>query len=139
MNTQVTDATRIAPERMSPLAQEFLGKIGRSGVSDTTFKVALMVVPMLSSESWQMVLLRDVAKHLGISRQEALIAAGELVTIGALERRPSGLAARRLQAFRLRERFQVANRKPSSMPRQPESKAYPSRSLNGTELVGNHA
>ncbi len=139
MKTQVTDGARIAPEQMSPLVQAFLCEIGRSGVSDTAFKLALMVVPMLSSEAWQAVFLRGVAKRLGISRRETIIAVGELVIIGALERRQSGFAARRLQLFRLRERFQAANRKPSPIPRQREIKADPSRSPNGTEFVGNHA
>ncbi|WP_175952032.1 hypothetical protein [Burkholderia sp. BCC0405] len=87
---------------MSPIEQAFLAKVGRSGVSDTAFKFALMVVPMLGFVSWQTLFLGDVAKRVGLSRQEVAIAASELVAIGAFERRHSRFAARKLQSPLLR-------------------------------------
>ncbi|KVR29784.1 hypothetical protein WK13_27990 [Burkholderia ubonensis] len=109
MATHMPDEARISPEQMSPLVQVFLGEIGRSGVSDTAFTLATLMVPMLSFGSWQTVFLRDVAKRAGISRVETYAAVDELISVGALERRLSGFAARKMQAFRLRERFQAAN------------------------------
>ena len=113
METRISDAQRIAPEQMSPIEQKFLAEVGRSGVSDRAFKFAMMVVPMLSFVSWQTLFLGDVAKRAGLSRREVAIAASELVTIGAFERRNSSrYAARKLLSFRLRERFRATNREP---------------------------
>ncbi|KIP17157.1 hypothetical protein KY49_6853 [Burkholderia sp. MSHR3999] len=121
MATHMPHEARISPEQMSPLVQAFLGEIGRSGVSDTAFKLALLMVPMLSFGSWQTVFLRDVAKRAGISRAEAYVAVDELISAGVLERRLSGFAARKIQAFRLCERCQAANLN-LSLPHRPRER-----------------
>lgn len=138
MEVRIPNRDRISPERMSPLVQAFLGEIGRSGVSDTAFKLALLLVPMLSFGSWQTVILRDIAKRAGISRGETYVAVSELVSAGALERRQSGFAARKTQSFRLRERFQAAARKPSSLQHRRERKSESSQSPIDVDFVREH-
>lgn len=139
VEVRIPNRDRISPERMSPLVQAFLGEIGRSGVSDTAFKLALLMVPMLSFGSWQTVSLRDVAERAGISRGETYVAVSELVSAGAIERRQSGFAARKTQSFRLRERFQAGNRKPPSIVHRSECRSDPSQSNVGTLHVRDHA
>ena len=136
MEARIPDSQRIAPELMSPIEQAFLAEVGRSGVSDTAFKFALMVVPMLNFVSWQTLFLGDVAKRAGLSRQEVAIAASELVAIGAFERRHSRFAARKLQSFRLCERFRAANRAPQSTLRHRESESGSSWPRVGVEFHG---
>ncbi|WP_155634032.1 hypothetical protein [Burkholderia cepacia] len=116
MERRIPGARRIAPEQMSPIEQAFLSEVGRSGVSDTAFSFALIVVPMLSFVSWQTMFLGDVAKCAGLSRQEVDVAASELVTLGVIEWRYSRFAARKLQSFRLCEWFRVASRSEQSTP-----------------------
>ncbi|WP_157638515.1 hypothetical protein [Burkholderia ubonensis] len=109
--------------------------IGRSDVSDTAFKLALRMVPMLSLGSWQTVLLRAIAKRAGISRAVTYVAVDELISAGVLERRLSGFAARKMQAFRLCERFQAANAN-LSMPHRPrESRSESCAASIGAECV----
>ena len=121
VEVRIPDRERISPERMSPLVRAFLGEIGRSSVSDVAFKLALLMVPMLSFGSWQTVSLRDIAKRAGTSRGETYAAVSELVTASVLERRQSGFAARKTQSFRLREQFQARSRTSQTPPRQYES------------------
>ncbi|WP_175813553.1 hypothetical protein [Burkholderia contaminans] len=116
MERLIPGARRIAPEQMSPIEQTFFSEVGRSGVSDTAFRLALIVVPMLSFVSWQTLFLGDVAKRAGLSRQEVAVAASELVTLGAIERRYSRVFARSRQSFRLWEQFRVANREERMTP-----------------------
>lgn len=127
METQISDEERIALEQMSPRVQSFLGEIGRSGVSDTAFKLALLIVPMLRVGSWQRVFLGEVAKRAGVSRRDATIAVSELVCLGALNRRQSGSAACRIDSFRLRERFWTRDCKPTSSPHRCKDTSDPSQ------------
>ncbi|CRY44818.1 hypothetical protein [Burkholderia pseudomallei] len=135
MATHMPHEARILPEQMSPVVQAFLGEIGRSGVSDTAFKLALLMVPMLSFGSWQTVLLRAVAKRAGISRADAYVAVDELISAGVLERRLSGFAARKMQAFRLCERFQAANSNLPLSNRLRERRSESCASSIGAECV----
>ncbi|HKU01030.1 MAG TPA: hypothetical protein VJS30_31515 [Paraburkholderia sp.] len=137
VEVRVPDRERISPERMSPLVRAFLGEIGRSGVSDTAFKLALLMVPMLSFGSWQTVFLHDIAKRAGTSRGETYVAVSELVRAGALARRQSGFAARKTQSFRLREQFQAGNSKRSSNA-QYEDTSYSPQSHIGAVCVRDH-
>ncbi|WP_175969369.1 hypothetical protein [Burkholderia sp. BCC0322] len=136
MEARIPDAQRIAPELMSPIEQAFLAKVGRSGVSDTAVKFALMVVTMLSFVSWQTLFLGDIAKRVGLSRQEVAVAASELMTIGAFERRLSRFAARKLQSFRLCKQSRAANRAQQSTLRRRESESGSSWPHVGAEFHG---
>lgn len=138
VEVRIPDRDRISPERMSPLVRAFLGEIGRSGVSDTAFKLALLMVPMLSFGSWQTVFLHDIAKRAGISRGESYVAVSELVRAGALERRQSGFAARKTQSFRLREQFQAGHSKPSSNAHLREDTSDSPQSPIGAVCIRDH-
>lgn len=112
---------RISPDRMSPLVQAFLSEVGRSGVSDMAFTLALLLVPMLSFGSWKTVRLRDVARRAGIPADQAHIAASELVRAGVLDQRQSRFAARKMPSFRLREQFHARICSPQAPSRRRES------------------
>ncbi|WP_338510324.1 hypothetical protein [Burkholderia gladioli] len=118
---RVPGEPRISSDRMSPLVQAFLSEVGRSGVSDMAFKLALLMVPMLSFGSWKTVRLRDVARRAGIPTDLAHIAASELVRVGVLDQRQSRFAARKMPSFRLREQFHAISGTPLAPSRRCES------------------
>ncbi|CAB3762867.1 hypothetical protein B7G54_24370 [Burkholderia puraquae] len=93
--------------QLSPLEQAFLTEVSQSGASDAAFKLALLAVPLLSFTVWRPLSIGDLADRVGLSTRQAMLAARELVEIGALGRRPGGYLGCKLQSYRLRERFRA--------------------------------
>ncbi|MBP0595642.1 hypothetical protein J8I87_39590 [Paraburkholderia sp. LEh10] len=102
-----SDGVRIAPDRMTAQEQAFLTEVGRSGVSDAAFRLALIAAPLLSFTTWRTLLIGDLARRAGLSPTEVKQAARELRQLGAFQRRVARLACRRLESFRLCEHFRA--------------------------------
>ncbi|MCI0150801.1 hypothetical protein KNO81_33580 [Paraburkholderia sediminicola] len=86
---------------LSPLHQAFVTELGRTGVGDAAFTLALVLTRVLNTWAYRSFSADAAAQESGLTLAELTRALVELVDLGALDVRKKTCLGRRMTLYRL--------------------------------------